>query len=126
MNPAEQKWPELCATAEREIAELLAELPAPLRERADSVPVLLEPRPSAALQAEGIEADTLGLFTGPGWAEAGDEPLPPQIILYLVNIQEQAETTGQRLGDEIRTTFLHELGHFLGLEEGDLTERGLE
>ena len=28
--------------------------------------------------------------------------------------------------DEVHTTFLHELGHFLGLGEDDLTERGLE
>jgi predicted Zn-dependent protease with MMP-like domain len=27
---------------------------------------------------------------------------------------------------EIRTTFLHEVGHFLGLDEDDLIERGLD
>jgi predicted Zn-dependent protease with MMP-like domain len=78
------------------------------------------------MQADGIEPDTLGLFTGPEWAEAGDVPLPPQIILYLENLREMAETDVQRFRDEIRTTFLHELGHFLGLDEGDLTDRGLE
>jgi predicted Zn-dependent protease with MMP-like domain len=119
-------WEELCALAGREVAALLAELPAPLRERAGQVPVLFEPRPSRDLQADGIEADTLGLFTGPEWAEAGDVPLPPQIILYLENLREMAETDGQRFRDEIRTTFLHELGHFLGLDEDELTDRGLE
>ncbi|NCC93758.1 MAG: hypothetical protein EOM10_10815, partial [Opitutae bacterium] len=28
--------------------------------------------------------------------------------------------------DEVRVTYYHELGHYLGLEEGDLEERGLE
>jgi len=28
--------------------------------------------------------------------------------------------------EEVRITFLHELGHYLGLDEGDLSERGLE
>ena len=28
--------------------------------------------------------------------------------------------------DEVHTTFMHELGHFLGLDEDDLYERGLE
>ena len=28
--------------------------------------------------------------------------------------------------DEVHTTYLHELGHYLGLDEDDLTERGLE
>jgi predicted Zn-dependent protease with MMP-like domain len=28
--------------------------------------------------------------------------------------------------DEVRTTFLHELGHYLGLDEDELAVRGLE
>jgi predicted Zn-dependent protease with MMP-like domain len=28
--------------------------------------------------------------------------------------------------EEVATTLLHELGHYLGLDEGDLTDRGLE
>jgi len=28
--------------------------------------------------------------------------------------------------EEVRITFLHELGHYLGLDEGDLFQRGLE
>ncbi len=27
---------------------------------------------------------------------------------------------------EVRTTYLHELGHYLGLDEDELTQRGLE
>ena len=78
------------------------------------------------MQADGIEQDTLGLFVGPEWAEAGDVALPPQIMLYLENLWAEAETDERRFRDEIATTFLHELGHFFGLGEDDLRERGLE
>lgn len=116
----------MCAVAEEEIAKIMAELPGPLRGRAEKVAVALEKRPSSAMQDDGIEEDTLGLFSGPEWTEAGEVPLPPEIFLYLENLWEVSETDVQRFRDEIRTTFLHELGHFLGLDEDDLTARGLE
>lgn len=119
-------WEAMCTRAELAIARILEALPEPLRERAEKVPVALEGRPSQAMQADGIEADTLGLFTGPEWAYAGEVPMPPQIILYLENLWEAAETDPLRFGDEIATTFLHELGHFFGFDEDGLAELGLE
>ena len=70
--------------------------------------------------------DTLGLFTGAEFAEENDVPLPPQIILFLENIWGLVETDEKHFCDEVRTTYLHELGHYLGLDEEELTERGLE
>ena len=116
----------MCAVAEIEITRILGELPTPLQERAKKVPVALEARPSQAIQLDGIEADTLGLFTGPEWVVAGEVPMPPQIILYLENLWEVAETDERRFGDEIATTFLHELGHFFGFDEDGLSAMGLE
>ena len=101
-------------------------LPKPLRERATELPVTFERKPNTELQAEGIEEDTLGLFTGAEFAEEGHVPMPPQIILFLENLWDYAERDEKAFREEIRTTFLHELGHFLGLDEDDLTERGLE
>lgn len=109
-----------------EIEATLAELPGPLREQARKVPVTFERIPSAGLQADGIEADTLGLFTGSEFADGGVGVLPPQIILFLENLWDFAEGDEAVFGDEVHTTFLHELGHFLGLGEDDLAERGLE
>ncbi len=116
----------MCTQAEREIARILEALPEPLRERAEKVPVALERRPSRAMQVDGIELDTLGLFTGPEWVSAGEVPMPPHIILYLENLWEWAETDERRFGDEIATTFLHELGHFFGFDEAGLADLGLE
>lgn len=121
-------WEQLNQLARAEVAATLAALPGPLRERAQPLPVTFERIPSAAFQAEGIEADTLGLFTGPAF---GDEehsvsPLPPQIILFLENLWGFAAGDAGVFSDEVHTTYLHELGHYLGLDEDELTERGLE
>ena len=62
-------WKKLCEAAAMEIESTLAALPAPLRERAGKLPVTFERRPNAGLQADGIEPDTLGLFTGAEFAE---------------------------------------------------------
>lgn len=119
-------WEKLCGMASEEVEATLAALPGPLRERAKQLPVTLERIPNAGLRADGIEPDTLGLFTGPEFAEEGQVPLPPQIILFLENLWDLAEGEEKVFREEVQTTFLHELGHYLGLDEDGLTERGLE
>ena len=109
-----------------EVEATLAALPAPLREQAGKLPVTFEPVPNAELQADGIEADTLGLFVGPEFADEAAVPLPSQIILFLDNLRDFAENDPQIFREEVRITLLHELGHYLGLDEDGLIERGLE
>ena len=119
-------WEKLCAVASVEVEKTLLALPKPLRERAVKLPVTFERQPNADFQAEGIEVDTLGLFTGPEFTDEESVPLPPQIILFLENIWDLAETNDKIFREEARMTFLHEIGHYLGLNEDELTERGLE
>jgi predicted Zn-dependent protease with MMP-like domain len=119
-------WKKLRQLALAEVEATVAALPGPLRERAAKLPVTFERIPNAGLQADGVEADTLGLFTGAEFAEEGNVPLPPQIILFLENLWDFAEGDGEIFRDEVHTTYLHELGHYLGLDEDELTERGLE
>ncbi len=119
-------WKKLRELALAEVEATLVALPKPLRERAEKLPVTFERQPNAGLQADGIEADTLGLFTGPEFADEGNVPMPPQIILFLENLWDFAEVDEEIFREEVRTTFLHELGHYLGLDEDELTERGLE
>lgn len=116
-------WQELALA---EIDATLAALPEPLREQAAKLPVTFENVPNAGLQADGIEPDTLGLFTGAEFADAGAPVLPSQIILFLENLRDFAEEDEVVFCEEVRTTYLHELGHYLGLDEDDLTERGLD
>ena len=119
-------WKKLCEITSREVEATLKSLPKPLRERATLVAVTLERKPNEDLQQEGIEMDTLGLFCGPDFVEEEHVPMPPQIILFVENIWEMVEGDEKAFREEIRTTFLHELGHYLGLDEDGLTERGLE
>lgn len=121
-------WNRLHGLAREEVGATLGALPGPLRERAQALPVAMMRRPNAAQRRDGIAEDTLGLFIGPEFAdeESAASPLPPQIILFLDNIWEQAEADEELFREEVHTTFLHELGHYLGLDEEDLFERGLE
>jgi predicted Zn-dependent protease with MMP-like domain len=120
-------WQKLYALALEEVKATLATLPAPLRDRAEPLPVTFERVPNAAHRRDGIEPDTLGLFVGPEFAceETTSLPLPPQIILFLENIWDLAEADEEVFREEVRTTYLHELGHYLGLDEDDLFDRGL-
>ena len=123
MNP---NWEQLCRVASKEVQATLAALPKPLRARAEKLPVTFERQPNADLQADGIEPDTLGLFTGPEFADEENVPLPPQIILFLENLWDFAAEDEVVFQEEVRTTFLHELGHYLGLDEDEIAGRGLE
>jgi len=123
MNP---NWEKMCRLASGEVETTLAALPEPLRERVGKLPVTFERQPNAGLQADGIEPDTLGLFTGPEFADEGNVPLPSQIILFLENLWNFSEGNEAIYCEEVRTTFLHELGHYLGLDEDKIARRGLE
>ena len=121
-------WQHLHDLARQEVLATLAALPAPLRERAQTLPVTCERLPNAAQRRDGIQPDTLGLFVGPEFAEEEMTalPLPPQIILFLENLWDVSEGDEEIFCEEVHTTYLHELGHYLGLNEDDLFDRGLD
>ncbi len=76
-----------------------------------------------------LPGELLGCFTGPAVPDrSGDDPwshLPSTIVLYRRNLERLAWDR-DHLVEELRITVLHEVGHFLGLDEEDLEERGLE
>ena len=109
--------------AEDEVSAVLAALPKPLAERARQLPVLFARKPDPD---DGQEEDLLGLFIGFELADEGYETLPPQIVLFLENLWDEAGNNERAFRDEVRITYLHELGHYLGLDEDDLFERGLD
>ncbi len=121
-------WNQLVRVAQAEVKTTLDALPKDLRAQARALPVAFERHPNQALIDDGIEPDTLGVFLGAPFADAehaGGE-VPAQIILFLENLWEMVEGDEEWYREEIRVTLLHELGHYLGLDEGDLEERGLE
>lgn len=127
MSQSKPSWKELAREAELEVKEILEELPPALRDAARKLPVVYERRPSEALVADGLDPGLLGLFVGDPLAEAGHgSALPAQILLFVDNLWEFAEGDFEFFLEEVETTYLHELGHYLGLDEIDLEERGLE
>jgi len=121
-----EDWNKLTVLAREEVEAILADLPKPLGEHVRMLTVTFESKPNRGLQDDGIQVDTLGLFVGNDFAEIGVEVMPSQIILFLENIWDFAEGDEKVFCREVRTTFLHELGHFFGFDENDLIERGLE
>ena len=115
------------AAARRIVVQTLHHLPAELREAARQIPVCFEDFPDEALVADGLDPDILGLFVGaPRHEHANDPGPPPQIILYLENILREAGEAGTGFNQEVRRIYLHELGHYLGLDEQALVERDLD
>ena len=128
MSTAEHAWKRLRVAAQDEITDTLRALPDPLRREAARVPIVLEPRPSKDLVEDGLAADTLGLFVGEAFpdAYAGAQDLPAQILLFLENLWEYARHDSATYREEVRRTLLHELGHYLGLDEDALFDRDLD
>ena len=119
-------WRMLQSLAQAEVEATLAALPAPLRLQAQALPVAYQARPDESSPDDEVDSDLLGLFVGSPLAEPDASPLPRQVILYLENLWDFAEGDEEFYREEIRTTYLHELGHYLGLDEIDLEERGLD
>jgi predicted Zn-dependent protease with MMP-like domain len=107
--------------------EALGELPARARQLLANVPILIADRPSRKDVEEGLDPRLLGLFAGSAYPETsslGAAPQLTQILLFRYNLERVAADEDE-LGDEIRTTLLHETGHFFGMDEDDLDDVGL-
>jgi predicted Zn-dependent protease with MMP-like domain len=126
MSPA--RLAELTALAARQVEDIRRELPGTVQAAAAECPaVLLTMEAWAAEQTEPVDEELLGLFTGMSRLE-GPPSGPaeaPQILLFLDNLWTWAEEDREVFAEEVETTFLHELGHYLGLDEEEVADRGL-
>jgi predicted Zn-dependent protease with MMP-like domain len=123
MSPAQ-----LTVEAEKVVAATQRKLPAEVRAKAVAVPVVCHDRPSEAILGDEFEPDILGMFVGEphGGAGAGEgSAVPAHILLFLENLYDYAEGDIGIFRDEVRLTYLHELGHFFGWDEDELEARGL-
>lgn len=120
--------PKLVEIAAQVVGAAQRQLPPELRQLARGVIVHYESVPSDDVIAEGFEPDILGLFSGDehGTELQRDTPMPPQILLYLENLWDFAEKDADVFREEVRTTYLHELGHYFGWNEDDIAARGLD
>ena len=111
--------------ASKVVARVLRSLPEDLHKEAARCRIeLCDLR---ACKEELPDEGLLGLFEGNTRAD----PLPssseelPRIRLFLDNLWNYSEGDVQAYREEVRTTLLHELGHFLGLDEDGVEALGL-
>ncbi|MES2477220.1 MAG: metallopeptidase family protein [Verrucomicrobiota bacterium] len=116
----------LTAWADEELKSLVKVLPADIQQAAQKVSVSLEEKPGNGSFDDQLEGDELGLFEGPAVNEEPDAGEVPRIRLFLTNLWEWVGEDEQDFRDEVGTTFLHELGHYLGWDEDEVADRGLE
>jgi len=115
----------------RYVERALAELPERFAPALDEVPVQIEQRPPRRLlRSLGLDDDELllGLYQGASLinrveVEGFGSPMPKHILIFQEDI-ELASDSETDLVREIRTTVLHELGHYFGMDEDDLDELG--
>ena len=120
--------PDLHHLAAESVRHIRSRLPAELRSASEPVVTLYQDVPDPAVLQQGFEPDLLGLFEGASRLEAdpiSSDP-PPRIILYLENLWDLAGGDPKIFSEEVRTTYLHELGHFLGFDEDELIMRNLD
>lgn len=119
---------ELLRLATEVVNRTCKKLPKDIRVLAEAVPIHYEDYPSEEAVSDGIEPDSLGMFWGDshGTELSRDLPMPPQIFLFLENLWDYAEGDEATYREEVRITYLHELGHYLGWDEDEVAERGLE
>lgn len=116
----------LSVWADEELKSLVKVLPADIQQAADTLAISFEEKPGQGVFDGDLEGDELGLFEGACvLEEAGPEELP-RIRLFLVNLWEWVGEEEHDYRDEVGTTFLHELGHYLGWDEEEVSARGLE
>lgn len=132
LAPEDYPPPVRCSEAEfdRAVEEALERLPEPVRRYLSNVAIATEPFPDEGDLAGGdVSPTVLGLFRGSPLAEkASMDPwahFPSSIVLYQRNLERFARDR-EELIEQIDITLLHEVGHFLGLDEEDLAERGLD
>lgn len=121
-NPAAHVF----AIAEDEVSAVLESLPGEVRDVCQAVAICLESAVPQSLIDEGIEPDTLGLFSGDTVNHPGSGDAPPTIHLFILPIWDYAGRRIRDFREEVKVTLLHELGHFLALEEDDLRQRNLD
>ena len=109
------------------VRRVIAELPPDLRTLAERVPVFCEWEMAEHWLEEGVADDSMGLFGGPALNEPTDPDCleSPSITFFLAELWDYCGEDLPTFDEEVRITYIHEFGHYLGLDESELESRGL-
>jgi len=113
----------------RLVRQALREVPQPFRRHLTEIDVIVKRRPSAAdLRAAGLAPgeSMYGFYQGVPMTErtSGYGMTVPDVIYIYQEPLEEDFTDDRDLVEEIRTTVLHEIGHFFGIDDERLEELG--
>jgi len=105
---------------DRIVAEAVAQLPRVFRERLGNVAIVVVDSPRGE---EGHDRSLMGLFHGVPLTEKSTfrSSGPDRVEIYQKNIEAVCRTK-REIRSEIRATLLHELGHYFGLSEDELSD----
>lgn len=132
---APEEFPEPIHLSEEEfdrvVEDAIAQLPQKVRDYLSNIAITVEPFPPTEEISgpDPLSPTILGVFRGTPKAEKGlFDPwshFPNSIVLYQANLERYARSK-EELIEEIGITLIHEVGHFLGLDEDELTAMGLD
>lgn len=114
---------------DRAVARAVDRIPAEIRDLMDNVVVAVRKRPTQEmLEATGMTATEppLGLYWGESLLDRSSfSPVqyPDTIFIFQEPLEEMCGTLAE-LEREIEITVVHEVAHFLGIDEERLTELG--
>lgn len=116
--PEEMDWVGLKRRADFVVQETVSSLPAELRPEAEKVSCIFQ-----TWSHEIFNRRLLGVYMAFG--SAGVSVVGGPIILFLGEIWFYSDRCGRSFEEQVKITYLHELGRHFGFNEEDLERRGL-
>jgi predicted Zn-dependent protease with MMP-like domain len=111
------------------VKKAVSRIPDEIRRHLDNIVIAVRRRPTAAMLKElGLARtdDLLGLFQGVPLTERSitAPPLFPDTIFLFHEPLERACDTVEELEEQIEITVVHEIAHYIGMDEDRLIELG--
>ena len=116
---------------DRIVKRAIGRIPEEIRQHLDNVMISVQKRPSRKMLKDmemPVDDLPLGLYIGAAMQErsATTPPLyPDTIYIFQEPLEEMCETI-EELEEEIEITIVHEIAHFIGIDEDRLVELGYE
>ena len=115
------------------VNDALGVMPEAVRDYLADVAIILDEIPNLetcrAYEPPASPIDLLGYFSGASLLERSQldpwSQLPGTIVLFRRNLARRSADRDELI-EQLRITLFHEVGHFLGLDEAALAERGLD
>jgi predicted Zn-dependent protease with MMP-like domain len=114
---------------EKLISETIRELPEEFRKKLTNIAIIVEDYPSNELiERMGLSPDDtlFGLYEGVPLTERGffAEPLyPDRILIFQKAIEDECDSF-EEIKQELKTTLVHEIAHFFGMDDEYLESIG--